>query len=82
MREARELIRHRIQLVWLRGIVRNRLQALLDRRNLHPTRWSNKQSGEDGNGIEVEITKWECVSWLDARVGRFRPLWARVRPLF
>jgi len=39
-------------LVWLRGIVRNRLQALLDRRNLHPTRWSNKQGGEDGNGIE------------------------------
>src|SRR5262249_43214169 len=26
LREARELVRHRIQLVWLRGVVRNRLQ--------------------------------------------------------
>jgi len=37
LREARELVRHRIQLVWLRGVVRNRLQALLARRNLQPT---------------------------------------------
>ena len=27
LREARELVRHRIQLVWLRGVIRNRLQA-------------------------------------------------------
>src|SRR5262249_46069600 len=27
LREARELVRHRIQLVWLRSVVRNRLQA-------------------------------------------------------
>ncbi len=37
LREARELVRHRVQLVWLRGIVRNRLQAMLARRNLQPT---------------------------------------------
>src|SRR6266571_77826 len=37
LREARELIRHRIQLVWLRGVIRNRLQAMLARRNLQPT---------------------------------------------
>jgi transposase len=37
LREARELVRHRIQLVWLRGVVRNRLQAMLARRNLQPT---------------------------------------------
>jgi transposase len=37
LREARELVRHRIQLVWLRGVIRNRLQAMLARRNLHPT---------------------------------------------
>src|SRR5256712_3412619 len=37
LREARELIRHRIQLVWLRGVIRNRLPAMLARRNLQPT---------------------------------------------
>src|SRR5437867_5644803 len=37
LREARELVRHRVQLVWLRGIVRNRLLAMLARRNLQPT---------------------------------------------
>jgi transposase len=36
LREARELVRHRIQLVWLRSVVRNRLQAMLARRNLQP----------------------------------------------
>jgi transposase len=37
LREARELIRHRVQLGWLRGEVRNRAFALLARRNLHPS---------------------------------------------
>jgi transposase len=37
LREARELVRHRIQLVWVRGVVRNRLLAMLARRNLQPT---------------------------------------------
>ena len=37
LREARELVRPRIQLVWLRGVIRNRLQAMLARRNLQPT---------------------------------------------
>jgi transposase len=37
LRHARELLRHRIQLLWLRGQVRNRVVALLDRRNIHPT---------------------------------------------
>jgi transposase len=36
LREARELVRHRIQLVWLRSVIRNRLQAMLARRNLQP----------------------------------------------
>jgi transposase len=36
LREARELVRHRVQLVWLRGIIRNRLHAMLARRNLQP----------------------------------------------
>jgi hypothetical protein len=37
LREARELVRHRISLVWLRTQVKNRLQAMLARRNLQPT---------------------------------------------
>ncbi len=43
VREARELIRHRVSLVWKRTGVTNRLLALLARRNLQPTsgqRWS------------------------------------------
>jgi transposase len=38
LREARELVRHRITLVWLRSTVRNRLLSMLARRNLQPTR--------------------------------------------
>jgi transposase len=37
VREARELIRHRVSLVWERTGVTNRLLALLARRNLQPT---------------------------------------------
>jgi transposase len=37
LREARELVRHRVQLVGLRGVIRNRLHAMLARRNLQPT---------------------------------------------
>lgn len=43
VREAWELIRHRVSLVWERTGVTNRLLALLARRNLQPTsgqRWS------------------------------------------
>ncbi len=37
LREARELIRHRITLVWLRTRIKNHLQSLVARRNLRPT---------------------------------------------
>jgi transposase len=37
VREARELVRHRTQLAWVRGEIRNRVVALLARRNLQPT---------------------------------------------
>jgi transposase len=40
-REARELVRHRITLVWLRSAVRHRLLSMLARRNLQPTRVKN-----------------------------------------
>src|SRR5437867_2750002 len=42
IREARELLRHRVSLVWLRTRIKNRLLALLARRNLQPrvaTQW-------------------------------------------
>jgi transposase len=42
LREARELVRHRVSLVWVRTEIKNRLLALLSRRNLQPTsskRW-------------------------------------------
>jgi transposase len=41
LREARELVRHRINLVWLRSAVRNRLLSMLARRNLQPSRVKN-----------------------------------------
>ena len=48
LREARELVRHRINLVWLRSAVRNRLLSMLARRNLQPTRVKSwlTQSGQ------------------------------------
>jgi transposase len=36
VREARELLRHRVSLVWLRTEIKNRFLALLARRNLQP----------------------------------------------
>ncbi len=36
LREARELLRHRVSLVWVRTGIKNRLLALLARRNLQP----------------------------------------------
>lgn len=37
LREARELLRHRVGLVWLRTGIKNRLGSLLARRNLQPS---------------------------------------------
>jgi transposase len=36
VREARELLRHRVRLVWIRTGIKNQVQALLARRNLQP----------------------------------------------
>jgi transposase len=38
LREAREPLRHRVSLVWVRTGIKNRLLALLTRRNVRPTR--------------------------------------------
>src|SRR5215510_1392011 len=56
LREARELVRHRIQLVWLRGVVRNRLQAMLARRNLQPTSgksWLTQRGQRELKGLPL-----------------------------
>lgn len=37
LREARELLRHRVRLVWVRTGIKNQVQALLARRNLQPS---------------------------------------------
>ncbi len=37
LREARELLRHRISLTWLRSRLKNMLQSMLARRNLRPS---------------------------------------------
>jgi len=52
LREARELLRHRVQLAWVRGEIRNRLVALLARRNLQPT--SGKSWFTTGGDRELE----------------------------
>lgn len=41
LREARELIRHRVTLVWIRTRIKNQVHALLARRNLRPTSTRN-----------------------------------------
>lgn len=46
LREARELLRHRVSLVWMRTGLKNQLLALLARRNLQPTvgkHWLTRQ---------------------------------------
>ena len=52
VREARELIRHRVSLVWERTGVTNRLLALLARRNLQPT--SNQSWSTVGGQRELK----------------------------
>jgi len=50
LREARELVRHRVSLVWVRTEIKNRLLALLSRRNLQPTsskRWLTVRGRRD-----------------------------------
>src|SRR5262249_56308918 len=56
LREARELIRHRIQLAWVRGELRNRVVALLARRNLQPTSaksWFTTRGGQELEGLPL-----------------------------
>jgi transposase len=54
LREARELIRHRIQLAWVRGEIRNRVVALLARRNLQPT------AGKSLSLLTTRASRFSC----------------------
>lgn len=59
VREARELLRHRLGLVWQRTKVRNRLTSLLARRNLRPTRsrsWYSQRGGAELRGLPLSPT--------------------------
>jgi len=50
LREARELLRHRVSLVWVRTGIKNRLLALLARRNVQPPRskgWWTQRGRQD-----------------------------------
>src|SRR5213594_3764683 len=44
LHKARELVRHRVQLVWPRGVIRNRLHAMLAQRNLQLSASSFRRS--------------------------------------
>ena len=81
LREARELVRHRIQLVWLRGVIRNRLQAMLARRNLQPTSgksWLTQRGQRELQQLPLTAApsriREDCAALLptlDAQIRRF-----------
>lgn len=71
LREARELIRHRVSLVWLRTEIKNRLLALLARRNLLPTtskRWLTVRGQRELEGLPLSPTpstiREDCLALL------------------
>src|SRR5215467_7895577 len=81
LREARELVRHRIQLVWLRGVIRNRLQAMLARRNLHPTSgksWLTQRGQRELQRLPLAETphriRQDCAVLLPTLDGQIRRL--------
>lgn len=78
LREARELIRHRVSLVWVRTGIKNQLQALLARRNLQPTsgrRWMSVRGQRELAALSLEpipsTIREDCralLSLLDAQI--------------
>jgi len=84
---ARELVRHRIQLVWVRGVIRNRLQAMLARRNLQPTSgqsWLTQRGQRELHRLAlpaaartllslVKIDPWSAVSYSERGHGVMPP---------
>jgi transposase len=86
LREARELIRHRVSLVWLRGEIRNRLLALLARRNLQPgsgKSWLTARGVRELQGLTLQpipsLIRADCLALLRALDGQIRRLDAELR---
>src|SRR4029450_1774622 len=79
-REARELVRHRVGLVWLRTQIRNRLLAMLARRNLQPThakRWLTVRGQRELQTLTLTVApstiREDCLALLpvlDAQIRR------------
>ncbi len=56
IRQARELLRHRIQLVWTRTAIKNQLLSLLARRNMRPqnnSRWTTVGGRSEIQALEL-----------------------------
>jgi transposase len=56
IREARELVRHRVHLIWMRTTIKNQLHALLARRNLRPSsyeRWMTQRGLKELRSLEL-----------------------------
>jgi len=71
LREARELVRHRVSLVWVRTEIKNRLLALLSRRNLQPTtstRWLTVQGRRELEALPLgdmsSTVREDCLALL------------------
>ena len=71
LREARELVRHRVSLVWVRTEIKNRLLALLSRRNLQPTsskRWLTVRGRQELEGLPLgaipSTVREDCLALL------------------
>jgi transposase len=81
LREERELVRHRVQLSWLRGVIRNRLQAMLARRNLQPTSsksWRTQRGQGELHGLPLSEVpsqiREDCATLLRALDAQIRRL--------
>jgi transposase len=85
LREARELVRHRVQLSWLRGVIGNRLQAMLARRNLQPTSsksWLTQRGQRELQSLSLSEVpsqiREDCATLLPALDAQIRRLDARL----
>jgi transposase len=85
LREARELVRHRVQLSWLRGVIGNRLQAMLARRNLQPTSsksWLTQRGQRELQELRLSEVpsqiREDCATLLRALDAQIRGLDARL----
>src|SRR5262245_1948607 len=87
LREARELVRHRISLVWLRTRVKHRLQAMLARRNLQPTqakRWMTVRGQRELAALPLSpvptTIREDCLALLHVLDTQIRRLDLKLQP--